>query len=585
MAPCRQTRQGAAELGSSRQLNSIGNSNSFFCGDQTIPCKGGNKAEAQNHVEANIVNSKQTKEGKDSKKSPIEEKKNKEKSEESNEEVSATKQQFERRKKVNYAAKKCGATVEGNNPEADNVNFVITTNKDEYLVNLCATSNKWFVIKLCETIYVKEIRAGSFELFSSQPQNFSVDVSERFPAKDYYSLGVFQLAESRMLQTFQMKKGHNFPVKYVNVEMLTHYGKEHYCPLTFFKVYGIPVNDDDQDWDWDNTEASHYDEKEVTNHTRNLVFWYMKDLYRMYVQNVLSFKEDAEECHPNESKPSTACANIANDANNASFSEKTTAERNTKIFLILLTVLFLVASACILNSLYNLFDRREEGTSAETSAQRLETLQFAADSTSGTSTLQSREESNNQRGTRGTVETLAQRPESVQSEFASTSSESISSPPNASHNSEFNIERALQEEKYDVLLLHSINDRVMAKELKHQLTRIPISDTRLLDVILMEEFLPEVQSEILTMEYVFQKCQYLFVLVTSNLKNDRVKRFQGELALLDSIENGYDGVIPVWAEQGAKKLIFELKTFKGIDYLQKEINVQMIKRLFQRHHL
>lgn len=62
----------------------------------------------------------------------------------------------------------------------------------------------------------------------------------------------------------------------------------------------------------------------------------------------------------------------------------------------------------------------------------------------GTSTLQSREESNNQRGTRGTVETLAQRPESVQSEFASTSSESISSHPNASQNSELNIERALQ---------------------------------------------------------------------------------------------------------------------------------------------
>lgn len=94
---------------------------------------------------------------------------------------------------------------------------------------------------------------------------------------------------------------------------------------------------------------------------------YFADLYRMYVQNILSFKEDAEECHPNginyiqirkeflyhvmisrfalyytkllkkttilfiflllvDSKPSTACANIANDANNASFSEKTTAE-------------------------------------------------------------------------------------------------------------------------------------------------------------------------------------------------------------------------------------------------------------------
>lgn len=41
----------------------------------------------------------------------------------------------------------------------------------------------------------------------------------------------------------------------------------------------------------------------------------------------------------------------------------------------------------ILNSLYNSFDRREKGTSAETSAQRLETLQFAADSTSGNKCL------------------------------------------------------------------------------------------------------------------------------------------------------------------------------------------------------
>lgn len=42
----------------------------------------------------------------------------------------------------------------------------------------------------------------------------------------------------------------------------------------------------------------------------------------------------------------------------------------------------------ILNSLYNSFDRRKEGTSAETSVKMLETLQFAADdSTSGNKCL------------------------------------------------------------------------------------------------------------------------------------------------------------------------------------------------------
>lgn len=36
-----------------------------------------------------------------------------------------------------------------------------------------------FVIELCEPIYINEIEAGSFELFSSQPENISVSVSDR----------------------------------------------------------------------------------------------------------------------------------------------------------------------------------------------------------------------------------------------------------------------------------------------------------------------------------------------------------------------------------------------------------------------
>lgn len=37
-----------------------------------------------------------------------------------------------------------------------------------------------FVIKLCETIFVKEIETGSFEYYSSQPRDISVDVSDRY---------------------------------------------------------------------------------------------------------------------------------------------------------------------------------------------------------------------------------------------------------------------------------------------------------------------------------------------------------------------------------------------------------------------
>lgn len=131
-------------------------------------------------------------------------------------------------------------------------------------------------------------------------------------------------------------------------------------------------------------------------------------------------------------------------------------------------------------------------------------------------------------------------------------------------------------ETYDILLLHAEEDRDFAMELREQLVKNSISDTctRFLDVILIEEFIPEVQSEISTIEYVFKRCKYLFVLVTSNLKDDPRKRFLGELALIESIQNRRDGVIPIWAERGARNLIFELKPFKGIDCIQKQINFQ-----------
>lgn len=138
-------------------------------------------------------------------------------------------------------------------------------------------------------------------------------------------------------------------------------------------------------------------------------------------------------------------------------------------------------------------------------------------------------------------------------------------------------------EIYDILLLHADEDRDFAMELKQQLIKNSISDTctRFLNVVLIEEFVPEVQSKLLTIECVFERCKFLFVLVTSNLKNDRLKRYQEQLALIDSIENVPGRVIPIWAEHEANKFIYELSVLKGIHCtLQKPINFQVIKRLF-----
>lgn len=133
-------------------------------------------------------------------------------------------------------------------------------------------------------------------------------------------------------------------------------------------------------------------------------------------------------------------------------------------------------------------------------------------------------------------------------------------------------------------MLHADEDRDFAITLREQLTRKPISDTcaRFLNVILIEEFVPEVQSKLLTIDYVFKRCKYLFVLVTSNLKNDNLKRYQEQLALIDSIENDLDRVIPIWAEHKADKMFCEFSPLKGIHCtLQRPIHFQVIRRLFK----
>lgn len=132
--------------------------------------------------------------------------------------------------------------------------------------------------------------------------------------------------------------------------------------------------------------------------------------------------------------------------------------------------------------------------------------------------------------------------------------------------------------------MHADEDRDFAITLREQLTRKPISDTcaRFLNVILIEEFVPEVQSKLLTIDYVFKRCKYLFVLVTSNLKNDNLKRYQEQLALIDSIENDLDRVIPIWAEHKADKMFCEFSPLKGIHCtLQRPIHFQVIRRLFK----
>lgn len=140
----------------------------------------------------------------------------------------------------NYASAECAKVVE-TNPEAKKASFIINGMIDDYMLNPCK-AKVWFVIELCETIQATHIEIANYELFSSTPKDFTVYFSDIYPASDWKLVGQFTANDSRTLQAFDLNQvGFG---KFVRVELHTHYGNEHYCPISEVKIYGVSMVDE-----------------------------------------------------------------------------------------------------------------------------------------------------------------------------------------------------------------------------------------------------------------------------------------------------------------------------------------------------
>ncbi|XP_048018962.1 SUN domain-containing ossification factor-like isoform X3 [Megalobrama amblycephala] len=139
---------------------------------------------------------------------------------------------------TNYASVECGAKILSSNPEAKSTSAVLMENMDMYMLNPC--NNKiWFIIELCQPIQVKQLDIANFEIFSSNPKDFLVSISDRYPNKKWVKLGTFHARDERTVQSFPLDE-HLF-AKYVKVELLSHFGSEHFCPLSLIRVFGTSM--------------------------------------------------------------------------------------------------------------------------------------------------------------------------------------------------------------------------------------------------------------------------------------------------------------------------------------------------------
>ncbi|XP_047446333.1 SUN domain-containing ossification factor-like isoform X2 [Mugil cephalus] len=145
----------------------------------------------------------------------------------------------------NYASVECGAKILGANPEAKSTSAILEENMDLYMLNPC--SNKiWFIIELCEPIQLKQLDIANFELFSSTPKDFLVSISDRYPTNKWQKLGTFHARDERTIQSFPLdedlyaKYVKSF-TKYIKVELISHFGSEHFCPLSLMRVFGTSM--------------------------------------------------------------------------------------------------------------------------------------------------------------------------------------------------------------------------------------------------------------------------------------------------------------------------------------------------------
>lgn len=145
----------------------------------------------------------------------------------------------------NYASKECGAKVLLSNPEAENTKAILNEKeKDEYMRNPCEKAeNKFVIIELCETVQPHSIELANYELFSSGPKTIRLWSAERFPNGEWKLLSELTAADSRQSQQFHIPTNGAY-VKFMKVELISHYGNEHYCTLSVLKILGISMVDE-----------------------------------------------------------------------------------------------------------------------------------------------------------------------------------------------------------------------------------------------------------------------------------------------------------------------------------------------------
>lgn len=137
----------------------------------------------------------------------------------------------------NYASASKGAKVVAHNKEAKGASNVLGKDHDKYLRNPCSVGGKFFIIELADETLVDAVKIANFEHYSSNFKDFELSGSLVYPTETWNSLGMFVAANVKHAQCFKLPEPKL--VRYLDVDLPSHYGSEFYCTLSVVEVNGV----------------------------------------------------------------------------------------------------------------------------------------------------------------------------------------------------------------------------------------------------------------------------------------------------------------------------------------------------------
>lgn len=137
----------------------------------------------------------------------------------------------------NYASSLKGAKVLSYNKEAKGASSILEKDSDKYLRNPCSVGEKFVLIELAEETLVDSVKIANFEHHSSNFKEFELSGSLVYPTDVWFTLGNFGAANVKHAQIFKLPESKW--VRYLKLNLLSHYGSEFYCTLNLLEVYGV----------------------------------------------------------------------------------------------------------------------------------------------------------------------------------------------------------------------------------------------------------------------------------------------------------------------------------------------------------